>query len=119
MKERFALEHYLYKLTPAAMKNILFFRLNNHKLPIQSQRYSEIPRDERLCPLCDLNEIGDEFHYLFCCPQPLILENRKLLLPKYFQHLANVMKMKQLFAKKSVKCLKKLSRFLGIVLSMF
>ena len=118
-KERFELEDYLCKLSPSDKKNMLFFRLSNHRLPIQSQRYYGVHREERLCPLCTKNDIGDEFHYLFCCPHPLIEENRKVMLPKYFQHHPNIIKMQQLFAKKSVKSLKQLSRFLGIILSLF
>ena len=29
--------------------------------------YKKIPRVERLCPLCNRSEIGDEFHYLLKC----------------------------------------------------
>ena len=36
-------------------------------LPIESGRYKKIPRVERLCPLCNRSEIGDEFHYLLKC----------------------------------------------------
>ena len=39
-------------------------RISCHLLPIESGCYKKIPRVERLCPLCDRSEIGDEFHYL-------------------------------------------------------
>ena len=39
-------------------------RISCHLLPIESGRYKRIPRVERLCPLCNRSEIGDEFHYL-------------------------------------------------------
>ena len=42
-------------------------RISCHLLPIESGCYKKIPRVERLCPLCDRSEIGDEFHYLLKC----------------------------------------------------
>ena len=36
-------------------------------LPIESGRYKRIPGVERLCPLCNRSETGDEFHYLLKC----------------------------------------------------
>ena len=38
-------------------------RKSCHLLPIESGRYTKIPRVESLCPLVRF-EIGDEFHYL-------------------------------------------------------
>ena len=37
------------------------------KIPLETGRWQNIPKEERLCSLCDLNVIGDEFHYLFMC----------------------------------------------------
>ena len=42
-------------------------RISCHLLPIESGRYKKIPRVERLCPLCNRSEIGDEFHYFLKC----------------------------------------------------
>ena len=42
-------------------------RISCHLLPIESGRYKKIPRVERLCPLSNRSEIGDEFHYLLKC----------------------------------------------------
>ena len=42
-------------------------RISCHLLPIESGRYKNIPRVERLCPLCNRSEMGDEFHYLLKC----------------------------------------------------
>ena len=36
-------------------------RISCHLLPIESERYKEIPRVERLCPLCNRFESGDDF----------------------------------------------------------
>ena len=42
-------------------------RISAHKLPVECGRYKNIPYDLRLCNFCDLNEVGDEYHYLFRC----------------------------------------------------
>ena len=42
-------------------------RISCHLLPIESGPYKKISRVERLCPLCNRSEIGDEFHYLLKC----------------------------------------------------
>ena len=42
-------------------------RISCRLLPIESGRYKKIPRAERLCPLCNRSEIGDEFYYLLKC----------------------------------------------------
>jgi hypothetical protein len=39
------------------------FRCGNHRLPIESGRWQNIPRQKRLCHLCDSREMGDEYHY--------------------------------------------------------
>lgn len=43
------------------------FRMVNHKLPIECGRWSNIPRKNRTCPLCENGDIGDEYHYLLKC----------------------------------------------------
>jgi hypothetical protein len=41
------------------------FRTTSHKLPVENGRWKNIARENRICPLCNNGEIGDEFHYLF------------------------------------------------------
>ena len=43
-------------------------RIGSHKLRIETGRYDNIPRDERLCNLCNCNRIEDETHFLLDCP---------------------------------------------------
>ena len=40
------------------------FRCSNHKLPVETGIYKNIPRSERVCVKCSQSEIGDEFHYI-------------------------------------------------------
>jgi hypothetical protein len=39
------------------------FRVSDHSLKIESRRYKNITREERKCKNCNLNEIGDEYHF--------------------------------------------------------
>lgn len=45
------------------------FRLSLHWLPIERGRYSKprVPREERICTLCNSNDIADELHCLLKC----------------------------------------------------
>jgi hypothetical protein len=42
-------------------------RCGTHRLPIESGSFFSIERSERICYLCNLGELGDEFHYVFSC----------------------------------------------------
>ena len=94
-KENFCFEKYLILLSQTLRKNMSKFRLNNHRLPIQQGRTLNVPLVERICTLCNLGEIGDEFHYLFVCEQEKIKNSRKKHLSNYFLHHCNILKFKQ------------------------
>ena len=51
-------------------KDLVKFRLGNHKLGIETGIYDQIsPRAVRLCPIRDSNQIEDESHFLTHCMQ--------------------------------------------------
>ena len=45
--------------------DVIKFRLGSHHLPIETGRWSRIPRNERLCTNCGV--LGDEYHVLYHC----------------------------------------------------
>ena len=49
-------------------KTLVKLRISSHKLRIETGRYDNIPRDERLCNLCNCKRIEDETHFLLDCP---------------------------------------------------
>ena len=69
-------------LPRAASKTLVKLRISSHKLRIETGRYDNIPRDERLCSLRNYNRIEDETHFLLDCPSfPSIKDrNRDVLL---------------------------------------
>ena len=43
------------------------FRVSDHSLEIKSGRYKNITREERKCKNCNLNVIGNEYHFFLKC----------------------------------------------------
>jgi hypothetical protein len=61
------------------------FRVSDHSLEIESGRYKNITREERKCKNCNLNEIGDEYHFFLKCSANHSLRNNlfnKIILNK-------------------------------------
>ena len=81
-KRNFVLENYLTTLSPYNRKLLCKFRTINHiKLPIEVGRYSGRPRFTRNCDKCNMEKLGDEFHFLLQCPT--LSDLRKTYLPIY------------------------------------
>ena len=80
-KTEFKLENYLLRLNAVHRNYICKLRTSNIKFPIETGRWVGIPRDERLCNLCNLC-IGNEFHYIFCCELSTYIRTKYL--PNYF-----------------------------------
>lgn len=67
LKTNFRLEKYLTILRPEYRKPICRLRISAHRLFIESGRYNNTPRTERICKNCTLNKIEDEEHFLIQC----------------------------------------------------
>ena len=60
--DNYTLQNYLQKpIEDFYMKQIARIRLSSHNLNIESGRFSDIDRSQRICTLCNLNDIEDEF----------------------------------------------------------
>ena len=84
---------------------------------VETGRQDNIPLEERKCNLCEKNDIGDEFHYLFVCSH--FNSDRKQFLKPYFYKRPNMIKFKELLTTKNVKLLIKLSDFVKIIMKKF
>ena len=51
-------------------KDLVRIRISNHKLMIETGRYSQTPHNDRFCPVCNSGIIEDEFHFLLHCSNP-------------------------------------------------
>ena len=69
-KTEFKLERYLMLPDCVDRINISKFRCRNSKIPVVvlAQAHRNINYENRICPLCNTGEIGDEFHYILQCP---------------------------------------------------
>jgi hypothetical protein len=61
------------------------FRVSDHSLEMETGRYKNITREERICKKYNLNEIGDEYHFFLKCTANHYLRNNlfnKIILNK-------------------------------------
>ena len=84
-KNKFCFEEYVSYVPSTLRQRVLKFRLSNHRLPIQQRRSSGIPRDERICTVCDSDEVSTEFHYLLNCSNENVKRNSTKYVDKYLQ----------------------------------
>jgi hypothetical protein len=56
------------------------FRTTNHKLPIETGRWNNIDRVNRICTKCNNITIGDEYHYIIECEHFSNFRNNSLYL---------------------------------------
>ena len=114
-KERLQLENYLLKLPFKKCKLLCRFRCCNFKLPIETGRWNNTPRSERKCNICNSNDSGDEFHYLFRCKDAAILEARNRYLPRSYCIRPNVFKFHQLFNSNNMNVINNICKLLFVI----
>ena len=62
-------------------------RISAHKLPVETGRYKNIPYNDRICKHCDLNEIGNEQHYLMSCSNTMFRTLRNKFIDNLYMNL--------------------------------
>ena len=86
------------------------YRLSAHKFSIETGRYYNVPRENRIYPLCH-TDVEDEYHFIFICP--FYIDLRKLYIKQYFWKRQFVYKLIQLFTSENVKELNSLGLYLN------
>lgn len=110
-KQYFQYECYLDLNINQKFVNMLAkFRCGNLKLNIETGRYTSVPRHCRLCTVCNMKMVEDEFHFLLVCPAYRHLRLR--LLPKYFNSWPSLYKFNTLLSSNSKCLLSKLSKYI-------
>jgi hypothetical protein len=117
LKNELTLEQYLVSVDRKSSIAVCKFRAGNSKIPIVTGRYSGVERKDRKCNLCQLNEIGDEYHYIMTCP--FFLQERKRCIEKKYWDRPNALKLRALFATTDPKELRHLAEFIGVVNNTF
>jgi hypothetical protein len=104
-----------YLCTDIFMDNVITlarFRTSNHKLPIETGRWNNIPRDQRICHLCGL-EMGDEYHYIMKCS--VFNESRRLYVPQVYTQRPNTLKFYNLFSCEEISVINNPCKFIKII----
>ena len=109
-KTQISFEKYLDNLPLCYSLPMLKLRTSNHKLPIEKGRYVNLQHDERLCNLCDMNRLGDEYHFVMECPALQNLRNQYL--PRYYTNHPNFYKYTSLMNMSNRKKLLNFAKFI-------
>ena len=108
--DHITLQNYLKKPLPLLSKKLICkLRLSAHTLLIETGRYRGIPRDQRICPLCN-SDVEDEFHFFVKCKFYSSLR-KKYLKPYYYRN-PSVFKIVQLLSSQNTKELCNLAVFI-------
>ena len=77
-KKNYIFEEYLDTIPRHIRLYTTRLRTSSHNLPVETMRYikPKPKREDRLCRICNLKEVGDEHHYLIQCSNPAILPIR-------------------------------------------
>ena len=99
---------YLDKLiSPKLRRALSKLRLSSHILHIETGRHRSIPRNERICTLCNIGDVEDEYHFVMICP--LYKEIRNMHIRRYYVNRPNMLKFVQLLKSENFNVLKSLS----------
>ena len=93
------LENYLLKLSTKNARIVCKFRTGNVKLPIETGRWFNIERDDRICHLCKC-DVVDESHYIFNCTS--LSAERNEYIPSYYTNRASALYVFHLFSTKQI-----------------
>ena len=74
-------EKYLCSPNIKCRQALTRFRLCSHSLNVEKGRHRQIPREDRICPLCK-NGVEDETHFLITCPSYNDLRSKYILFAK-------------------------------------
>ena len=109
--DTFCLQNYLTKsLTYKVKTAICKLRCSAHKLSIEQGRYMSVERNQRLCLMCNLSDIEDEFHFILKCP--IYKDLRKKYIKPRCQSRPSVFELIQLFNTSSTTEIRKLRYFI-------
>ena len=86
------------------------FRLSSHDLAIETGRYTNMPRDQRICLQCNMNMVETEYHFLLVCPK--YRELRHNFLKRYYCHWPNLFKFENIMSSQCNKTINNLAKFI-------
>lgn len=111
-KNTFEMNYYFSFLPNKYCQLLTAFRTRNHRLPIETGRWSSTPLSERICKLCNL-EIGDEFHYILKCS--ILNDQRMQLVKPFYRVRPNAIKFHSLMNHRNKVVIKNLCKFIEVI----
>ena len=122
LKPYFKQERYLTLPNRSDRINLCKFRCRNTKIPVVIGGYTNrnnpaTPYENRLCEICDMNVIGNEYHYILECP--VFQEPRNDYVSEFYSRNPNMEKFKLLFKSSSIAVLSKLSKLCYEIIKRF
>ena len=84
-------------------------RLSSHELKIETGRHNKTERKNRICDLCSLNDIEDEFHFTLICP--IYKDLRLKYIPRFYINKPSMYKFIELLKSSNKRILSNLSLF--------
>ena len=116
-KTKLCYEEYINILSPKLRIAFTKFRCRNiSKFPVEAGCYMNINYNSRHCTKCNLDDIGDEYHYLFICP--FFESDRKHFISRYYFKHPSMLKFSQLMTTKGKKLIKLCQFILNIMQKM-
>ena len=94
LKLRPGFEQYLNEPNPKLRQAITKIRISAHKFPIETGRFENKNKTDRICPLC-CEGIGSEIHYLIECKNELISKTRSEFIKPFFNKWKGIHKLSQ------------------------
>ena len=106
-KHQLYLEQYLCMLSQYLRKIVCRFQTSNHKLPIETGTYNNVPSENRLCTFCNSNTLCDDFHLILECS--LLKNIRREFLPTYCLSNPNIIQFQNVMSPHTELLCKKLA----------
>ncbi len=106
------LEKYITILPRNKAITLLRLRTANHRFPVETGRWSGLEFNERICTLCNANEIGTEKHYLLNCAF-FRIQREQLIHRTYFENSSDY-KFQSLMKSETKRELNNLSKFAAV-----
>ena len=118
IKSSLTFEEYLNILPVSLRSHLCRLRTSAHSLRIQTGIFSNnrTPRNERVCLLRNMNEVEDEFHFMFICPKYSIL--RRKYIDNYYFRSPSMYKLVELFIKQEKRIILNVARYIESAVSV-
>ena len=99
--------NYIYK--PYICK----MRISAHNLNIETGRFYNLDRHERVCSMCNLNVVEEEYRFILQCEKYIDVQFvRRRYLKKYYWQMPPCFKLIQLLSVRNIKELSNLGKYL-------